>query len=551
MTAATTAATTAAVTTAATTAVTPAVTPTTTIPKATGATPGVPPASPLEQPFQQLAALPRTLWLPALVCRTGTGDTDTSAQRLADVQRWREALARGELPAADAHFGDPAAMAALRAAAGSLGLASLCRGADALAEQLLRTLLWHLDRLIDLQPRLDRDPAIAQITAEFTNAWTVLKGDWDAVLALLQGLGDLGALRWDELRGQLSRREWQAAQGISDTLARLPELVALIRRLGRAERAAQPQALPPRSTDSAARRQHGLKAVETRLPGAPGALRGIRLSDRIEAMLGSEAAMLLHPVLHKLWRARRAEARLLTYDSEAVLIDWRPDPAQPPREASVPPQPEALERGPIIICLDTSGSMRGAPEMVAKAVVLQAVRTAYAERRGCLLIAFGGPDEIIERALAESPTVNPKPGASLTALLDLMGQGFDGGTDLQGPIARAIERVHEARWASADLLIVSDGEFGCTADTLDRLDAARAQLGLRVQGVLVGDRETMGLMEVADHIFWVRDWRRHGPDGARTGGKTGGGFSPVHSKSLTALYFPGALSERAARHKPG
>jgi hypothetical protein len=48
-----------------------------------------------------------------------------------------------------------------------------------------------------------------------------------------------------------------------------------------------------------------------------------------------------------------------------------------------------------------------------------------------------------------------------------------------------------------------------------RLDAARDQLGLRVQGVLVGDRETMGLLEVADDIHWVRDWRRHGrPPGA-------------------------------------
>jgi len=30
------------------------------------------------------------------------------------------------------------------------------------------------------------------------------------------------------------------------------------------------------------------------------------------------------------------------------------------------------------------------------------------------------------------------------------------------------------------------------------------------------------------------------------------GFVPVHSQSLTALYFPTALSERAARHRgPG
>jgi uncharacterized protein with von Willebrand factor type A (vWA) domain len=192
----------------------------------------------------------------------------------------------------------------------------------------------------------------------------------------------------------------------------------------------------------------------------------------------------------------------------------------------------------MIVCLDTSGSMRGGPETIAKAVVLEAMRTAHAERRGCLLIAFGGPGEIIERELAFTPE-------GLQALLELMGQGFDGGTDVQGTIERAIERVHELRWAGADLLIVSDGEFGCMPGTLARLDAARERFVLRVEGVLVGDRETMGLMEVADHIHWVRDWRAHGT------GHEPPGFSPVHSKSLTALYFPNALSPRAARHKPG
>ncbi|MBE0549042.1 MAG: VWA domain-containing protein, partial [Rubrivivax sp.] len=204
-----------------------------------------------------------------------------------------------------------------------------------------------------------------------------------------------------------------------------------------------------------------------------------------------------------------------------------------------PPRPETLERGPLIVCLDTSGSMRGAPENIAKALALQAVRTAHHERRGCLLIAFGGPDEVIERELGCTRE-------GLQSLLALMGQAFDGGTDIQGPIERAIDRVHEARWASADLLVVSDGEFGCTPATLRRLDEARERFGLRVQGVLVGDRETMGLMDVADDIHWVRDWRCHAdaPDAA-----VRGSFSPVHSKSLTALYFPNALSDRAARHR--
>ncbi len=515
----------------------------------------MPATAALDAPYTLLACLPRALWLPALVCSAGwpeaTAATDPgrlTGQCLADVQRWRAALADGALPPADADFGAPLATAALRQAAGQLGLAAICRGAEPMAEQLLRTTLWHLDRIAGLQPRLSHAQAIAQVTQEFTDAWAVLKGEWDAVMALLQGLGDQTSQRWDAVRGQLSRREWAEAQRIAERLKALPELAALIRRLGRAERAALPQALPPRLPEDPTQRVVGLKAVETRLSGAPGALRGIRLGNRIDGMLGSEAVLLMHPVGRKLWRARWAEARLLSYDTEAVLIDWRPDPAAPPRQALAPPEPQALERGPIIVCLDTSGSMRGAPENIAKAVALQAVRTAHQERRGCLLITFGGPGELVERELAAGPKGDAPPGQpqGLQALLDLMGQGFDGGTDLQDPIERAIERVHQARWASADLLIVSDGEFGCTPASLARLDTARLQLGLRVQGVLVGDRETMGLMEVCDDIFWVRDWRRHGDGPAKAGA-----FSPVHSKSLTALYFPNALSARAARHKPG
>jgi uncharacterized protein with von Willebrand factor type A (vWA) domain len=253
-------------------------------------------------------------------------------------------------------------------------------------------------------------------------------------------------------------------------------------------------------------------------------------------MLASEGVMLRHPVLKKLWRARHAEARLLSHDTEARLVDWRADPTAPPRSAAIDMPPEALQRGPFIVCLDTSGSMRGAPENIAKAAVIAALRSAHAAGRSCLLIAFGGPGELVQAELGLGA-------AGLSALLALMGQGFDGGTDIQTPIERAVTQVHAARWRQADVLLVSDGEFGCTPATLQRLDEARAAFGLRVQGVLVGDRETLGLLEVCDDIHWVRDWRRY----ADAPGASG--HSPVHSKSLTALFFPGALSGRAARHK--
>ena len=485
----------------------------------------------LDAPYDRLDVLPRELWLPGLV--TSVGD---STQRLTDLADWLAALDRGELPPLAADFADAVALAPMRAAIGELALPTLCRGTPALAQQVLRTMLWHLDRIANQQPQLSRSAAIAAAALGFREEWRLQKSGWEEVLALMQGLGDLSNLSWDELRGVLSSREWREAQRISGLLAHLQPLTELIRSLGRSQH--QPEREPtPKPAPRPATERVALRERETRLPDAPGELKGIRHSDRIERMLGSEAAQIRHPVLHKLWRARLAESRLLTYESEAVLIERVPDPHATSIERAAAPTPEALERGPIILCLDTSGSMKGAPENIAKAVALEALRVAERERRGCVLIAFGGPGELVERELDANRD-------GLRALLDLMGQGFDGGTDVQTPIERAITRVREARWRSADLLIVSDGEFGCTGATLAQLDAARSELGLRVQGVLVGDRETMGLLNTCDHIFWLRDWRRF--EGAVPQRE---GFVPVHSQSLTALYFPNALSERATRHR--
>jgi len=169
-------------------------------------------------------------------------------------------------------------------------------------------------------------------------------------------------------------------------------------------------------------------------------------------------------------------------------------------------------------------------------------RTRQAQFDELLLHSAGQHREVAYRAAR----LVGRGAAGLRALLELMGMAFDVGTDVQTQIEHAIARARETAWHQADLLIVSDGEFGCRSDTLAQLDEATARHGLRVTGVLVGDRETLGLMEVCDQIHWVRDWRRHA-DAAEGGDSRG--FSPVHSKSLTALHFPNAWSDRSARHR--
>jgi len=325
----------------------------------------------------------------------------------------------------------------------------------------------------------------------------------------------------------------------------------------------------------------------------------VQRSGRIARMLPAEAMLLGHPRLRLVWHARRAERTLLAYEDDDHLREDCLRPAAVLRPSQRPAPERRLERGPMLVCVDTSGSMQGGAEAVAKAVVLEAVRCAHAQRRACRVYAFGGPDEVVEMELGVDAE-------GVGRLARFLGQGFGGGTDICGPLERAIARLGEAGWALADLLIASDGEFGATPALAARVEAARRERGLRVQGILIGDRETIGLLELADDIHWVRDWRRYGGDagkacGAETGegrgsrvseghgagvgealasgvseahgvgageargwgvgeqdggdsGKRGrdragagafaaaaDGGSPVHSSHLTADYFPGAL----------
>jgi uncharacterized protein with von Willebrand factor type A (vWA) domain len=180
----------------------------------------------------------------------------------------------------------------------------------------------------------------------------------------------------------------------------------------------------------------------------------------------------------------------------------------------------------MLLCVDTSGSMSGGAEVVAKAVVLEAVRTASAERRACHVFAFGGPGEVVEMSLGVDVD-------GIERLTRWMGQSFGGGTDIGCALERALARLEEDGWRLADLLIASDGEFGATPAVAAALARAKEERGLRVQGVLVGDRETLGMVELADEIFWMQDWRRFGEASAA---------APTLSR--TATYFPGAVRTR-------
>ena len=228
---------------------------------------------------------------------------------------------------------------------------------------------------------------------------------------------------------------------------------------------------------------------------------GIHKSDDIPRMLPMEGSLYLHPVFRKLWKAKFIERSLACYQVKGIAQRRKLTEEWVEEEQIVR---KKLERGPIIVCLDTSGSMHGIPETVAKAITLEAMRLAHAEGRDCLLYAFSGYGDVAEHDLDLSP-------AGIESLCEFLCMSFHGGTDISGPIRAATRKLEGAKWKRADIIMVSDGEFDVPGETQHAIEEAKKKHGLRVHGLLVsnGYHSSYGLSSMrslCDPVHVFRDW---------------------------------------------
>jgi uncharacterized protein with von Willebrand factor type A (vWA) domain len=495
-------------------------------------------ASSLEERYAFLDACPEPFFAKVVTLPIGT-----LPERVWGLLEWRSALLEGQLPPS-ATWPPHEIAAPARQALTSMGLLRFCKGqielVDAILHDVLASFAGHsaafrdevtarleeLERLArqrleeEERDRARRERRAARPVAldEDTRAWLAeqamreartrsLSDDptliatwgervraWSEIAEVFGDLGQMMGRGWDFCRGVLKHVGWSDLVRLRQLVEALPQLREVVQSLGRlhasedAESIAETVFVPVRRLEE--------ERHETRVPNLPQEMRGIERSGDIARMLPGEAALLGHPQLRKLWLARWAERALLTYRVEGTLVERRLVEREH-LEAVVEKRPRP-ERGPILAVIDTSGSMHGLPERVAKAVVFEALRTAHEEKRRCVLYLYSGPGQVEELELDLSS-------AGIETLLNFLGLSFGGGNDEVGVLSRVLQRLEENEWQKADVLLVSDGVWPTPSGVVQGVARARER-GTRFHGVQVGTSGPSGLHAVCDPVHVFTNW---------------------------------------------
>jgi uncharacterized protein with von Willebrand factor type A (vWA) domain len=228
-------------------------------------------------------------------------------------------------------------------------------------------------------------------------------------------------------------------------------------------------------------------------------IEGINLGANVESITPAERALLADPDTELVFSKRFADDELLSFDYRIAR-----EVEHTARTVTVRSRRRPLERGPIIACVDTSGSMTGRPERIAKAMTLALARIAAHGRRNCYVIAFSTGIRTFELG---DLTAVPELASFLT-------HSFHGGTDLRPALAETLRQLKTEQYRRADVIVVSDFRVPKLLERqTKRISTAQAELGALFHSLTVADGPPVDPL----HIF---DYHWHYDTSTRDGGIT-------------------------------
>lgn len=210
-------------------------------------------------------------------------------------------------------------------------------------------------------------------------------------------------------------------------------------------------------------------------------IQGITVGNDLNALLPMELAHCADTELEDLFVYKYLTSKLQTFRYKSEIM-------QPARRLE---KKKATQKGPMIVCLDTSGSMVGKPEKVAHSILVKLLEIADKQQRNCFLIAF-------------SVSINPidmrKDRARLLEFFSRTACGDTDATQMIKGMFRLLESGKE--YMNADVLWISDFKIPLSSTALTRKLQEYKKEGTHFYGLQIGIAENEW-MPFFDRIYKI------------------------------------------------
>lgn len=205
----------------------------------------------------------------------------------------------------------------------------------------------------------------------------------------------------------------------------------------------------------------------------------IETGNNIERLLPSEIVKLGDETLELLFYKGYCEQALLQYRLEST---------------------EKQSKGPIVFCIDNSGSMSGQREIWSKAIMLAIAQIAMDQRRTFEVIHF---DSRIQRK-----DVFPAGTSDPEKLIESCAFFSQGGTDITCALRDGIRDIRKGEEGvdlnKADLICITDGQDHIPEDVKKQLKGEFKELGVSLFSIILGG-DAADLDSISDYYTRVDD----------------------------------------------
>ncbi|MBG9795331.1 hypothetical protein ABD76_25895 [Paenibacillus dendritiformis] len=197
---------------------------------------------------------------------------------------------------------------------------------------------------------------------------------------------------------------------------------------------------------------------------------GVRQGNDVEQLLPMELGSYASPMTKMDFLRRYVEGQTLQYDTKG---------------------PEQLGKGPIVLCLDQSGSMAN-QDPISKGFALALMSIARKQRRDFAWIPFSSH--------AAAPLIYERGKIDVQDMIQLATVFLGGGTSFVPPLKKAAEVIKRSRFSQADIIFVTDGEAHMNERFLNSWNELKEKKGFSVLSLLLGTESIEGVEGFSDRI---------------------------------------------------